>query len=89
MNSTYHGMAVTEEARWLNPQGGLSDVQKPEVQIYGKKLNRLSKKQIQMCPTEKERYAHPYTIKPNKRNRRRTIYTNPKNGESYSVHPTV
>lgn len=83
MNSTFHGDAVIEQSKWLRPQPFVNDIEKPRIAIYGQHLNKLTKRQLQLCPNEKERYDHPYEVKPNKRNRRKTIF--PKIEETWTT----
>lgn len=76
MNSTFYNDAVREQQKWLKPQGYVNLVEKPNILIYDRHLNSLTKRQIELCPNEKIRYAQPYDIK-KKKARRKTIFTKP------------
>lgn len=84
MNSTFHSDAVREQQRWLKPQGYVNLVEKPNILIYDRNLNKLSDRQIQLCPNEKIRYAQPFLIKKQKR-KRKTIFTKPEANHGHNL----
>ena len=77
MNSMFYGNAVTDQQKWLRPQNTINNVQKPNVMIYGEQINRLTERQILLCPNEKIRYDHPFLLKKKKGASRKTIFPKP------------
>lgn len=70
MNSCFHGDAVIHRQAYCNPVLDILDAEtgiRSSLQIEGRIKNSIPEKQRRWCLTERDRFTHPYTMKPMKR----------------------